>query len=222
MAKDVGDSLTIMKNVIGHGDGEDPQATETVLIGYISDFIDLIMPQDVKLKENFDFFTFTTVANQDEYPINQAPLPINQFVNVGEPVWLVDTSVNSTQRLWFYQDPEVFFDRWLLDTTALTPGKPTDVLYFDDKIFLRTVPDSAYQITMIGYKTNGTVDDTTDELFKDYYWRYIAYGASLDWFADHGQVDQYNLFMPVFERYRDLVLSRTAQQLINTRPVPSI
>jgi len=222
MAKDVGDCLTIFQNVIGQSDGEDPQATAFVLIGYISDFIDLIMPQDVKLKENFDFFTFTTVADQDEYPINVAPLPINEFVNIGEPVWIVDTSVNSSQRMCFFQDPELFFDRWPLPSAALTAGKPTAILYFDDKLFLRTVPNKAYDITLIGYKTNGTVDSITDELFKDYFWRYIAYGAALDWFADHGQVDQVNLYMPIFERYRELVLSRTAQQLINTRALPSL
>jgi len=221
MAKNVSDCLSILSKVIGQNDGQDPESAPIELIGYISDFYNLIMPQDIKIKENFDFFKFTTVANQDEYTINQPPLPVDQFVNIGSPVWIEDTSTNSTLRMRFYQDPSQFFDRWLLDASSLSVGKPTDILFFDNKITLRTVPDKAYDITMVGYKNNGPLTSTTDDLFKDYIWRYVAYGAAIDWLSDHGQIDQVGNIMPLYERYRDLVLSRTAEQLINTRPLPS-
>lgn len=217
MAKDVGDSLAIMSKVIG-----DDQSNEVERIQYLSDFITLIMPQDIKIKENFDYFQFTTVANQDVYPLNVAPLPDNEFVNIGEPVYLVNPAVNSTQRIQFYQDPAIFYAKWVLDPTPLSPGVPTDLLFFDNEITLRTVPDNAYDITLIGYKRDPDVDGITDPIVRDYTWRYIAYGASIDWFSDHGQIDQVNLIMPIYNRYRDIVLQRTAEQYINMRAVPAI
>lgn len=222
MSKDAGDAVDIMAKVIGGNDTQDPETNSTALLGYLSDFINLIMPHDVKLFENFDYFTFTTIAGQDVYPFDVSPLPVGEFVNYGEPVYIEDTSTLSTLRMRFYQNPAVFFDRWLLDPDAQQQGKPTDILIFDDEITLRTVPDDEYKITMIAYRKRGPLDGLTEEIIQDYTWRYAAYGACLDWFVDHGQVDQAANIMPFYERYRAIVLARTASQRINTVPRPAL
>lgn len=219
MTKTADDALDIMRRVIGENDGQDPNATQVVLLGYLSDFYNLVMPQDIKFYSNWSYVDFVTVADQDVYPLNTAPLPIGEFVNFAPPAFIyLSGGVQDNVKMWWYQDPNAFFTTWPIDTSNLGTGKPTDILFYDNKITLRTVPDKAYNIRMIGYKNNGSLTDTTDELVQDYIWRYVAYGAAIDWLSDFGQYEELQKVMPMFRRYRDIVLRRTAVQLANQQP----
>jgi len=220
MAKNAGDSLTIMRRVIGATDNLDPSATDEVLLTYLNDNYQLIFPQDMHLKENFKFATFDTVSGQEDYEIEG--LFSETFVNFSQPVYVDDV------RMYYYESPAQFYDLWPLDVSMVQPGQPTDMLFFDNKFTLRTVPDGAYTIKIMAYKLNpsfvngsGNLDDSID-IAHDYWWRYLAYSASLDWLSDFGQIERYQQVYPMYERYKALVANRTAIQLMTQRPKPAL
>lgn len=212
MAKDLGDCLSIMRRVIGQNDQDDPNATDALLIQYISDFYDLILPQDVKTYDQWEFLEFDTIADQSVYPLGVAPLPTAEYVNYKPPVFVDDQQIN------WWQDPDLFYEKWPLDTSNLGTGRPTDVLFFGNQFVFRTVPDDAYTIRIVAYKQNGALADETDELAQDYIWRYVAYGAAIDWLTDYGQIVDNQHVLAAYERYRDIVLRRTAVQLNTQKP----
>ena len=216
ITKTLQDSLDIMKKVIGEQGSQDPNASDDVLFDYIVDFVSLIMPQDIKVYENYTFFEFDTVADQDEYPMGVAPLPLDTFTNLEPPAFI------GIQKMWYYQDPNAFFTKWPLDTQNLGTGKPTDLLFWDNKITLRTVPNDVYTIRIVGYKQKGDVDEHTDNIYEAYWWRYIAYGAAIDWLSDFGQIEEAMKIAPAFERYRSLVTRRTAIQYSTQVPYLAI
>lgn len=212
MAKTAQDAIDIMQRVIGEQNSQDPNASESALLGYISDFYNLMMPQDVKVYENYSFFEFDLVADQAVYPLNVAPLPINEFVNLQPPAFI------GIVKLWWYQDPDMFYTKWPLDTQNLGTGKPTDVLFWGNELVFRTVPNDTYTVRIVGYHNNGTLTDATDPLFEDYFWRYIAYGAAMDWLSDYGQMEEVVKITPMYQRYRSIMLNRTAKQYSNQVP----
>lgn len=220
MAKTAGDALAIMRRVIGVTDGFDPNATDNLLLQYLDDFYQLLFPQDLHVKENFRLAEFDTVADQDEYDVGT--LFSETYVNFAQPVFVDDL------RMYYYESPADFYDIWPLDTTNVQPGQPTDILFFDGKFTLRTVPDGVYTIKILGYRVNpnfinGSGDyDQTIEIESDYWWRYIAYGAAIDWLSDFGQPERIQTVLPIFEKYKALVANRSAIQLMTQRPKPAI
>lgn len=216
MTKFAGDSLEIMQKVIGANDGSDPEATTTVLLGYITDFFNLIMPQDVKLFDNWKFLQFETIQGQGDYPLQVSPLPVDEFVNFVPPVFV------DNQRIDYVQNVTQFYERWNIDDNDQPESQPTQLLFHDRTLFLRSIPDKNYTVRMLGYAMGPTLENTNDALPDDYVWRYVGYGAAMDWLSDHGRWEQIEKVMPLFERYRDLVLNRTAVQNMTQRPRPSL
>jgi hypothetical protein len=172
------------------------------------------------LKENFKLATFSTVANQDEYVIDG--LFSETYVNFAQPVYVDDL------RMRYYESPADFFSVWPIDTTNVQPGQPTDIMFFDNKFTLRTIPDAVYTIKIYAYKVNPSfVDgsgnlDSTITISQDYWWRYIAYGAAIDWLSDYGQPERLKNVLPIFERYKALVANRSAIQMQTQRPIPAL
>ena len=216
MAKFAGDSLEIMKKVIGANDGSDPEASTAVLLGYITDFFNLIMPQDVKLFDNWKFMQFDTIAGQGDYPLEAAPLPLDMFVNFVPPVFV------DNQEIDYFQNVGTFFNRWNIDDNDQPEGRPTEILFHDRTLFLRSIPDKEYTVRLLGYIQGPELTAENIELPDDYVWRYVAYGAAIDWLGDHGRFEQIQNVFPIFDRYRDLVLSRTAIQTMTQRPRPAL
>lgn len=220
MTKTAGDSLAIMRRVISVTDGFDPNATDNILLEYLDDFYQLEFPQDIHLKENFKFATFDTVANQQDYEIDT--LFSETFTNFSQPVYVDDL------RMVYYENPAVFYDVWPIDTTNVQPGQPTDILFFDNKFTLRTIPDGTYTIKILAYKINpnfinGSGNyDSTIEISEDYWWRYIAYGAAIDWLSDFGQPERLQSVIPMFQKYKSLIANRSAIQLMTQRPLPAL
>ncbi len=212
MSKTYGDARDIMRRVIGQNDGDDPDATGDLLLTYLSDFVSLIMGQDIKSVDLYSWFTFNTVANQDTYAFKD-----QGFTNIF-PRARAD---GNDMRYW--ESPDRFYDIWpdTVDTTSTT-GRPTDMLFYNNEILLRPVPDQVYEIKLKGYKDLPEVNDGSSELQQSYWLRYIAYGAALDYLADFSDFETYEKVFPVYQRYRSLVLTRTAVQQLTQRPLPAL
>lgn len=211
MAKTYGDVVTLMRTIIGERDGNDPDATEDVLLGYVSDFASFVMGQDVKTHDLWSYFEFDTVVGQDVYTFkNQG------YTNIHPPGYVTDSNNGDTELYW-YQDPKDFYVRHPINVAAEQNGRPFDILYYDDQITLRPAADAVYSIKLKAYTELAEVTDGTTNIPQNYYFYYMAYGPSLDYLAAHGRFEEYAQIKPVFDRYRRLVLNRRAKQEVIER-----
>lgn len=215
--------IQIMRNVTGRVDASDPLFTDTIMLGYASDFINLYMPQDMRLFENKTWWEFDiSPVTADPYPVDLAALG---FSTIGPPAYVwVNNNVSPTQitrfNLWWYQDPAVFFAKWP-QVTGATPQRPQDVLYYNQQLIFRGPPDQEYRIQIQANVIQAELTSPSDEITESYFFRYAAYGAALDIFSDYGEMDKYDQVMPAFMRYRSMVYARTNQQYQNQRTYPT-
>lgn len=212
MAKMGSDVIKIMRNVTGRIDSSDPLFTDTIMLGYANDFLNLIMPQEVRLFENKTWWEFTLTPGDDD------PLPVNlqdeELTTIGPPAY-----VGGHDLQWF-QSPGLFFAKWP-ETQTYQEQRPQDVLYYNNELIFRGPPDQSYDIKIAAYKVEPVLATESTLLENDYFWRYVAYGGSLDLFSDYGEIDNHTKYYPAFKRYRSLVYARTNQQLMSQRTFPT-
>ncbi len=104
-------------------------------------------------------------------------------------------------------------------------GRPR-AMYYDGvgTIQFSPIPDGSYTIEGQAYiMPTAFLDNVSagaqSPLVEQ--WGYvIAYGTSLEFFRQRGQLDQVNMYRPEYEKYLDLALSRSTQQYSNQRTVP--
>ncbi len=102
-------------------------------------------------------------------------------------------------------------------TVPTIPSRPFGMLFHNNTITLRPVPDQPYTI-------NFEVDARPTQLFQqnsvpqlEELWQYISYGCALKIFQDKMDMDSVAMITPEFERQEALCLRRTLVQLTNAR-----
>lgn len=219
MAKTAADVITIMRRVINRPNTTDPDSTDSVLLGYISDFYQLYMSNDVKLFEKWGLYTFdTSVAVTDgEYTINDPSFITGSYTILRASGW-----VDADNLLNIFQDPTVFFERWpFQDVSDIPTGQPQEMLIFGQTLYLRPIPDDTYTIRILAYKENSALTDTTDELDEAFWYRYLAYGAALQYMNDFNfDANQIQMKEKEFNKQRRLVMQKTHTQRLNQRGTP--
>jgi len=230
MARNVSDVLRIMRLAIGRRNENDPDSNDGTLLQYINDFISLSMSDDVKLFDNFGTMKFTIDQTVTDGVYSLVGLDINaqSFVNISTEIMIsltapVDNSV-SWNILNLYQDPGEFYGYWGFNNTSiLSVGYPTDVLYYDNEFVFRTIPDASYTINIFGYKQIADFSNIGNPTIPfDYWLRYIAYGAALNYAKDY-RFDSETLQMLKysFTSERKLLMARTHNQIKISRTKPS-
>jgi len=226
MAKSLNDAVTIMRLAIGRRNVNDPDSTPELLLNYINDFATLTMSDDVKLFEQWGTLKFNiTIANTDgvyTFPDTSTSTTfvntrIDGFISLKDPV---DSSV-SWNTLEIYQDPGEFYGYWGINNVdTLTAGFPTQMLYYGNEFVFRTIPNDTYTINIYGYKKNTELTGT-DDLPNDYWVRYIAYGAAMDYANDYS-IDPGRManISRTFAKQRELLLTRTHNQIKGGRSYP--
>lgn len=221
MAKTYNDVVTLMRRIIGENDGDDPDATDDLLLTFVADFLKLVMGQEIKSFDLFTFFEFSTVVGQEDYTFKG-----EGFTNLFPPIYVIDSN-NSDTQMNYFQNPELFFDRNPVDNANQDNSRPNDFLFFNNEIKIRPAPDAVYTIKVRAYKEvtipslGGSLDGTQD-IFQEYFFYYLAYGAALDYLAAFGQLEEYGQVEPIYKRYRNLVLMRKAQQATTQRSIPAL
>jgi hypothetical protein len=225
MAKDGSDIIYIMRNVTGRTDASDPQFSDAVMLQYANDFLNLEMPQEVRLYQNWTWWEF------DIDPTTVDPLPVDLqalgYTTLGPTAYILATDSFTPAEpnlagfvLFWYQSPSVFYSIWP-DTQNYQPQRPQDVLYYNNALVFRGPPDKQYHVKIMAYKVEPILNGVGDVIRSDYFWRYVAYGASLDIFSDYGEMDKYNVTYPAFMRYKSMVYGRTNLQLSTQRTYPT-
>lgn len=202
MSKTLSDLETIVRKVTGRQDQSTSSAT---IFSAISDFYTLETGQELRLFDQQSFYEFTTTASTDEYSIDMDAVSGIGYSIFKDPVWV------DGYRVDLYTDPCIFFALWP-DTQDYTEQRPTSILWYDNKLTFRAPPDDAYDVKITAYKLNSELTQSSDVIGKDYWFRYLAYGASLDMLADSCEFEKYGQVMPIFERYKDMVNARTYTQ----------
>ncbi len=102
-------------------------------------------------------------------------------------------------------------------TVPNIPSRPFGMLYHNNTITLRPVPDQPYAI-------NFEVDARPTQLFNtnsvpqlEELWQYISYGAAKKIFEDKMDMESVQMIMPEFQKQEDMCLRRTLNQLSTSR-----
>lgn len=223
--------IEIMRRVIARRNNTDDLSTDAELQAYIGEFMRDLMPQETKNFENFAIYEFDTISGTEEYLFNSgdgADLNGLVFENVG-PVAYCDE-----QLMRWYQDPAIFYGIWGYNTnvSSIPTGQPTDILLHNDKFVMKMRPDDAYRIRIFGYARNTDYTEassasnieaaTVDAGIPENYWgRYVAYGAALDYMYDFGyDSERIQVVQTRYKHYKSLVQSRTFNQFKQETPIP--
>jgi hypothetical protein len=217
MAKSAADLILILRNVTGRVDSSDPQFTDSIMLQYLQDFIQLQSTQDIRIFKNKTWYEFNIG------PTSQEPFPVDL-----QTIELIDGQIGASTLeppcyadgfpVFWYQDPAEFYQIWP-ETQVYQPQRPTYVLYYNNELTFRGPPDKTYVIKIAAYQVEIQISDD-GVLNQDYLYRYICYGAALDIFSDFGEMDKWREIFPAYQRYRALVYSRTYSQYQNQRPSP--
>lgn len=98
-----------------------------------------------------------------------------------------------------------------------TTGYPIDVLFWNNEITVRPVPDDVYKIEINAILSPTAFAQNSDRPVLDEWWQFIALGASLKILRDRQDMDGVSNMMPLFERQRALILERQSSEEIGQR-----
>lgn len=100
-------------------------------------------------------------------------------------------------------------------------GRPLSILYYNNIITLRAVPDTQYLVELDAYLTPAAFLASGDALPFGYMAEYLARGAARKILADTGDVEQFQFYEPLFREQEILVWKRSQRQNTVNR-VPTI
>lgn len=98
-----------------------------------------------------------------------------------------------------------------------TASRPQAVLYFNDQITVRPVPDQAYVLNIEVFKRPTALFASGSQPLLTEWWQCIAVGASIKIFEDRGDFEQLNQYVPLLNHYLALCQRRTLVQIANER-----
>ncbi len=219
--------LSTMRLAVGRRNKNDPDSSDTTFLQYLNDFINLTMTEDLKIFEQWGTLSFPIDENNTTgvYTFNDVGAS-DQFSNITNEAFITLTDPPeasiSWNRLEVYQDPGQFFDLWGVNNSEiLIPGYPTQMLYFGTEFTFRTIPDTGYTIIIYGYKVVPVFAATADEIPFDYWMRYLAYGAAMNYARDFRFESETRAMLERdFAHERQLLLTRTHNQIKRSRSMP--
>lgn len=100
-------------------------------------------------------------------------------------------------------------------------GRPQAVLFFDNTFSFRPIPDKPYLFQIDAYYNPAAFLATTNAVPFRYMTEYFARGLAQKVLADYGDVEQMQLYEPLFRQQENFVLRKTYRQNSNVR-VPTI
>lgn len=226
----VSDVLRIMRRAISRQNNNDPDSNDDMLKSYLNDFVSITMSNDLRLFEQTGTLSFLIDGTNPTgvYTFNElgadtdfVSITGEAFISLREPV---GHSV-SWNRITIFRDPGEFFTVWGINNEdILIRGYPTMMLFYGNQLTFRTIPqeDVVYQVNIYGYKKNNDYATEGDPAIQYDYWvRYLAYGAALNYCKDfHYSAEQKAEIMRDFSRERKLMLTHTHNEIKESRCLP--
>jgi hypothetical protein len=97
------------------------------------------------------------------------------------------------------------------------PGIPRAILFNNNVLTLRTVPDTQYLVELEAYLTPAAFLSTGQAIQFAYMCEYIARGAARKILSDTGDQEQFAFYEPLFKEQEMLVWKRSQRQFTSTR-----
>lgn len=108
-----------------------------------------------------------------------------------------------------------------LNYVQFQPGRPQSILMYNNQFQLYPPPDQVYIIKMRAYSVVSELTSSIDTPELNEWGPMIAYGTSRDIFSDFGEIDAYGETTLLYKEQKNYVLTRTCQDLLNTRSTPN-
>jgi hypothetical protein len=178
-------------------------------------------------------FTLTNV------PVLQNSITIGAIDSTGATVKVVDSPVNRTTGNWEISLLETavtgsinyvtgagtitFANNIPVGneiTSVFTPyaaNRPQAVLFYDNVITLRPVPDKPYPVELNAFLTPSALISSNQAPILNQWWQYLAYGAAKKIFEDSQDPEGVDQIMRGFKEQEQLVLNRHVVQQTNER-----
>ena len=146
------------------------------------------------------------------------PLDQTLFPNIGE---FTGDVVNPSTIQYVSGGIQVTFSQNIAAGTAIkihyspyVASRPSSVLFWQNRFYLRPVPDDCYRVSIVAYQTPSQLLLTTDSPLVKQWWQAIALGASLKYFEDVGDLEQIVQYRPLFDEQMALIERRTLQNIM--------
>lgn len=97
------------------------------------------------------------------------------------------------------------------------PGLPRAILFYNNIITLRSVPDIQYLVELDAYLSPAAYLNGASAIQFAYMAEYIARGAARKILSDTGDTEQFNFYEPLFREQETLVWKRSQRQFTATR-----
>lgn len=101
--------------------------------------------------------------------------------------------------------------------TPYQPNRPQAVLFYDNVITLRPVPDKPYPVVFNAFLTPAALLNSSQDPLLKQWWQYLAYGAAKKIFEDSQDPEGVDQIMKAFKEQEELVLHRHIVQQTNER-----
>lgn len=104
-----------------------------------------------------------------------------------------------------------------VQTFFFQTGLPRAILFYDNTLTLRNVPDSQYLVELDAYLTPAAFLNNASSIQFGYMSEYIARGAARKILSDTGDIEQMQFYEPLFREQEILVWKRSQRQWTATR-----
>lgn len=108
-----------------------------------------------------------------------------------------------------------------LNYIVFQPGRPQNILLFNEQFRLFPTPDQVYLVDMQAYQVVSPFVNATDTPDLDQWGECIVYGTSKQIFADYGETESYAEAKALHDEQLSFVITRTEQNLLNIRADPN-
>ncbi len=96
-------------------------------------------------------------------------------------------------------------------------GLPRSLLFYDNTLTLRSLPDKQYLVELDAYLTPCAFLNTESAIPFGYMAEYLARGAARKILSDTGDIEQFQFYEPLFKEQELLVWKRSQRQWTNDR-----
>lgn len=104
-----------------------------------------------------------------------------------------------------------------VQVSSYAPGLPRAMLFYNNVITLRSIPNTQYVVELDAYLTPAAFLSTSSALPFAYMAEYLARGAARKILSDTGDTEQFMFYEPLFREQESLVWKRSQRQFTSTR-----
>ena len=213
----LGDIRTKVRNLTGHKSTNDLSADD--LLDYINRYYQLVFPLEVRPYELRTWFGFDVADGTEEHDLTTQTDSTTSLIYEDAYLTLENPSTIDGYSLTIYLDPALFYDKWP-ETTTYDESRPTDVLFYEQKLLFRATPDDTYTVKIASWRKPSALSSDTDYPMQEEWGPLIAYGAAREVAEDYGDIETLQKIEPLYQQHKVRLNNKIHFQNVDQRSVP--